>query len=248
MSSTGSSKRSSKPRLVAACFAAGAVAFGTTSFLYSAAPRTGDADVVSMQRRALLPAAALGVVTAMQGTEEASAAMQGTWKDVNGRLTFSAGGKALYSFQLPKDNSFFKSDPEQVERAGKDPTQVAVYERKDGAVIEVGPLPKTKDFMKKTKQALIKPFKGQKVVKLEDGPTGGQLEFIEYPQATIRGGPAAGRDRLNHVWFTSLKDAEGNGVLMFIEAAKDSVGIRAGEDEKDEPKLKAIINSLKLEA
>lgn len=258
MAAVAPSKRSNGSKLLAASLAFGAVTFvskqlGATTFLQAAAPRGVDADAVSMQRRALLPAAAVGAMAALQGTEEASAAATGIWKEGGGRLTFESGGKALWSFALPKDNSFYKADVEQVTRAGKDPTQIAVYERKDGAVVEVGPLPKGKDFMLKTKRSIIKPISGQKVIKLEDGPTGGQFEFIEYPQATMSGGfgnifQGERRTKTNHVWFTSLKDANGEGVLMMIEAPKDSVAIQKGEDIKDEPKLMEIIKSLKLEA
>eukprot|EP00929_Paragymnodinium_shiwhaense_P000339 TRINITY_DN100587_c0_g1_i1.p1 TRINITY_DN100587_c0_g1~~TRINITY_DN100587_c0_g1_i1.p1 ORF type:complete len:252 (+),score=71.49 TRINITY_DN100587_c0_g1_i1:81-836(+) len=242
-------------KLLAASLAAGAFAFCTSccrelgglGFL-QAAPKVPGVD---MQRRALLPAAAVGALAAALQQEEPAAAAdsKGKWTEKDGRMTFSAGDKAAFSFALPKDGSFFKTPADEVERAGKDPTQIAIYERKDGAVLEVGRLPKIKNYLQSVKNDLIRPLSGQKVVKLEDTPTGGLFEFVQFPQATSSFafgsiGFAEKKTKAVHYWFSSVKDANGEGALIYLEAPCGA----AAFEEIEKPKLLEIIDSLRLES
>lgn len=244
-------RSSNRSNLLAASLAVGAFTFcarelESLSFL-QAVPQTAG---VELQRRALLPVAAVGALAALQQEEPAAAAdCQGTWTEKEGRLTFSTGDKAAFSFKLPADGSFFKTTAEQVERAGKDPTQIAVYERKDGAVVEVGPLPKIKNYMQSVRKDVIHPLDGQKIVKLEDTPTGGYLEFVQFPQATTSlAFPSFGfpekKTKKVHYWFSSVKNANGDGALIFLEAPAGA----AAFEETEMPKLLEIINSLRLES
>mmetsp|Transcript_41084 Transcript_41084/g.114190 ORF Transcript_41084/g.114190 Transcript_41084/m.114190 type:complete len:243 (-) Transcript_41084:126-854(-) len=121
------------------------------------------------------------------------------------RIVRPAAGAPLFSFELPPGF--------EAQEAVNGDQRVAVYSRKDGAVIAAGP-PETPDFVK-NQRSQIGPGAGKVVNKYRLGDEQDDLEVTELMQvAPGTSNLVDGRRSANHLWLRALHGSSGDAVII----------------------------------